>query len=231
MDQSPAWLERLAWIAPPQRQGYPVRMTIDDPQCPTIRPIDPKDEDQALALLVAPAATEDRAMRLETMRADLRDGEPASAILLGAYRGGWLVGAVFSQLQAGRSGVVGLPGAFAGEPRGTLRSLLAAAAERLAGQGARLIYAILEHPAEAEVDLLRQTGFHHLAHLLYLVAPDSEFPPVRPESPLDFEPYCPASHRRLASVVETSCQFTNLPCENKFLNTPNCSLFQISCQR
>jgi ribosomal protein S18 acetylase RimI-like enzyme len=183
-------------------------MTTDDPQHAIIRPITPEDEDQALALLVARAVPEDRAMRLETMRADLQGGDSASATLLGAYRGRRLVGAVFSQLQAGRSGVVGLPGTFSDEPPATPRTLLGTAAERLAGEGARLVYAILEQETEAEVDLLRQTGFKHLAHLLYLVAPESEFPRVRPESPLDFEPYSPASHQRLARVMEATYQQT-----------------------
>ncbi len=183
-------------------------MTTDDPQCPIIRPITPEDQDQALALLVAQAVPEDRAMRLETMRTDLQGGDSSSGILLGAYRGRRLVGAVFSQLQAGRSGIVGLPGTLSEAPPGTPRSLLEAAAQRLAGEGARLIYTILEQESEAEVDLLRQTGFTHLAHLLYLVAPESEFPRVRPESLLDFEPYSLASHQRLASVVEATYQQT-----------------------
>ena len=76
------------------------------------------------------------------------------------------------------------------------------------GGGHRLIYAILEQETEAEIDLLRQTSFKRLAYLLYLVAPESEFPQIRPDSPLDFEPYSPASHRRLASVVEATYQQT-----------------------
>jgi ribosomal protein S18 acetylase RimI-like enzyme len=147
-------------------------------------------------------------MRLETMRADLRVGDSAPATLLGAYRGRRLVGTVFSQLQAGNSGIIGLPGILSDESPATSRSLLGAAAERLAGQGARLIYAILEKETEAEVDLFRQTGFKHLAHLLYLVAPESEFPRARPESFLDFEPYSPANHQRLARVVEATYQQT-----------------------
>ena len=173
-------------------------MTIDDPYDPIIRPIMPEDEDQALALLVAQAVPEDRAMRLETMRADLHAGGSSSAILLGAYRGRRLVGTVFSQFQAGNSGIVGLPGTLSDESPATSRSLLGAAAEGLAGQGARLIYAILERETEAEVDLFRQTGFQHLAHLRYLVAPESEFPRAGPESSLEFEPYSPANHPRLA---------------------------------
>jgi ribosomal protein S18 acetylase RimI-like enzyme len=183
-------------------------MATDDPQRPIIRPINPEDQDQALALLVAQAVPEDRAMRLETMRTDLQGGDSSAGSLLGAYRGWRLVGAVFSQLQAGRSGIVGLPGTFSEEPPETPRSLLEAAAQRLAEEGARLIYAILERETEAEVDLLCQTGFQHLAHLLYLVAPESEYPPVRPESLLEFEPYSLASHHRLARVVEATYQQT-----------------------
>ncbi len=183
-------------------------MMTDDPQQPIIRPIAPEDQDQALALLVVQAVPEDRAMRLETMRTDLRGGESSSATLLGAYRGRRLVGRSFSQLQAGRSGIVGFPSALSEESLETPRSLLEVAAQRLAGEGARLIYAILEKETDAEVDLLRQTGFKHLAHLLYLAAPESEFPRVRPESLLEFEPYSLASHHRLARVVEATYQQT-----------------------
>ena len=183
-------------------------MTTDNPHYPIIRAITPEDQDQALALLVAQSVPEDRAMRLETMRTDLQGGDSPPATLLGAYRGRRLVGAVFAQLQAGRSGVIGLPGALSGEPPATPRSLLAMAAQRLAAEGARLIYAILEKATEAEVDLLRQIGFKHLAHLLYLVARESEFPPVRPECLLEFEPYSPATHQRLARVVEATYRQT-----------------------
>ena len=129
-------------------------------------------------------------MRLETMRADLQGGEGSSAALLGAYRGRCLVGAVFFQLQAGRSGILGLPVVLSDEPAETPRSLLGAAARRLAGEDARLIYAILEKETDAEVDLLRQTGFKHLAHLLYLVAPESEFPRRPPGMPARFRALC-----------------------------------------
>jgi ribosomal protein S18 acetylase RimI-like enzyme len=183
-------------------------MTLADPQPPIIRPVPAEDEEQALALLVAWAVPEDRAMRLETMRADLRGGDEPCTTLLGAYRGRRLVGAIYYQLQAGRSGIVGLPGTFSDEPAATLQSLLAVAADGLMRQDVRLIYVLLERETEAEIDLVRQTGFTQLAHLLYLVAQEPEFPQAHPESPLEFEPYSPANHQRLAKVVEATYQQT-----------------------
>jgi len=198
----------IYFIARIQANDYLVPMTSAEPQPTIIQPVTPQDEDQALALLVARAVPEDRAMRLETMRADLDGGDAPSATLLGAYRGRRLVGAVYCQLQAGRSGIVGLPGTVSGEPAASSRSLLGAAAEWLAQQDARLIYALLEQETEAEVGLVGEVGFQPLAHLLYLVAQEPEFPLVRPESPLEFEPYSPASHQRLARVVEATYQQT-----------------------
>ena len=70
-------------IARVQRKGYLVPMAPADPQHTIIRPIKPEDKDQALALLVARAVPEVRAMRLETMRT-----EAGWRLVLGNFAGG-----------------------------------------------------------------------------------------------------------------------------------------------
>ena len=68
--------------------------------------------------------------------------------------------------------------------------------------------ALLESDATADEKVLCEGGFQRLSELLYLVSPDSEFPTSRPVSPLEFEPYSPANHRRLAEIVQATYQQT-----------------------
>ena len=175
---------------------------------PVVKPLAPGDKDQALSLLLAQAVLEGRAMRLPTMLADLGGGDLAAGNLLGAYRGQQLVGAVFLQSRAGRLGVTGLPGTLGDEPPETAESLLGAAVQRLAAEGARLRCLFVEDETQRERTLLCRTGFAHLAHFLSLAAPESQFPRLHPQCPLTFEPYTTQSHPRLVKVMEATCRQT-----------------------
>ncbi len=53
-------------------------------------------------------------------------------------------------------------------------------------------------------ELCAQGGFRRLAELFYLVSQESEFPTSPPLSPLEFEPYSPSNHGRLARIVEAT---------------------------
>jgi ribosomal protein S18 acetylase RimI-like enzyme len=175
---------------------------------PVVKPLAPGDKDQALSLLLAQAVCEGRAARLPMMLADLGGGDLAAGNLLGAYRGQQLVGAVFFQSRAGRVGIAGLPGTLGEEPPETAQSLLRAAVQRLAAEGARLRCLFVEDETPRETALLRRTGFEHLAQFLSLAAPESRFPRVDPQCPLAFDPYTPQSHQRLVKVMETTCRQT-----------------------
>jgi ribosomal protein S18 acetylase RimI-like enzyme len=173
-----------------------------------VKPLAPGDKDQALSLLLAQAVLEGRAMRLPMMLADLGCGDLAAGNLLGAYRGQQLVGAVFFHTRAGRVGVAGLPGTLDREPPETAQSLLQAAVQRLAAEGARLRCLFVQDETQRERTLLHRTGFEHLAQFLSLAAPESQFPRLRPECPLTLEPYTTQSHQRLVKVMEATCQQT-----------------------
>ncbi len=175
---------------------------------PVVKPLAPGDKDQALSLLLAQAVLEGRAMRLPTMLADLGCGDLAAGNLLGAYRGQQLVGAVFFQSRAGRLGVAGLPGTLGDEPPETAQSLLAAAVQRLAAEGARLRCLFVEDETQRERTLLGRTGFEYLARFLSLAAPESQFPRLPPQCSLTLEPYTTENHQRLVKVMEATCQQT-----------------------
>ena len=61
---------------------------------------------------------------------------------------------------------------------------------------------------EEDGTVLSAEGFEPLADLLYLVSPDERFPPSRPAGRLEFESYSPASHGRMARVIEATYEET-----------------------
>jgi ribosomal protein S18 acetylase RimI-like enzyme len=175
---------------------------------PVVKPLAPGDKDQALSLLLAQAVLEGRVMRLPMMLADLGGGDLAAGNLLGAYRGQQLVGAVFFQSRAGQAGVAGLPGTLGEEPPETAQSLLQAAVQRLAAEGARLRCLFVEDETQRETTLLHRTRFEPLAQFLSLASAESQFPQVDPQCPLAFEPYTTQGHQRLVQVMEATCRQT-----------------------
>ncbi|OHB68445.1 MAG: hypothetical protein A2V70_11155 [Planctomycetes bacterium RBG_13_63_9] len=144
----------------------------------------------------------------------LTEREQGSAAgLLGAYRGGRLVGAVFSQIQPGKTALVWPPQLVPDEPRPTACGLLDATSRWLGGQEVRIAQAMLPSSATGAVScgsagnagadeaVLLAGGFERMADLLYLVSEQSEFPDGAPRSPLQFESYSSANHQRLDRVV------------------------------
>lgn len=177
-----------------------------------IGPVEPPQQAEALRLVLSRLAEEDRQRQLEPLLAAAAADDPALPGLLAARRHGRLVGAVFSQIQPGRIAVLWPPRIVDGEPTATAAKLLSTACDRLARQPVRMAQVLLEIETPSEVAVLRKGGFEHLADLLYLVSPGDAFPTQRPAGPLDFEPYSPANHGRLARVVEaTYCRTLDCP--------------------
>lgn len=173
-----------------------------------IGPVGPDDGPEALRLVFGDLAPEEQAQQVATLLTHARSGRVRLDGLLGAYRGAALVGAQLSQVLPGKTALVWPPRVLPGEPRQTADRLMAAACEGLGAGQVRLAYALLENVSEADDALLRSAAFAPLAELLYLVAPEGQFPASPPASPLEFEPYGPPNHARLARIVEDTYEHT-----------------------
>ena len=171
-----------------------------------------------LQIVAVPAWRRDEALRLTFQRLDetelpqhlemaLATEATATAAwegLLGAYRGDRLVGAVYSQIQPGRTASLWPPQVVAQESSDTATAMLDAAAARLAARDVQIIQAVLRPDSQPDADVLREGGFQYLSDLLYLVCLDGGFPTTASVHGLQFEPYAAASHDRFVRVVEAT---------------------------
>ena len=179
-------------------------MNLGTSEDPRIGPVSPEQRAEVLRLVFSRLAEEDRRRQLETYLAATSDAGLSSSELLGAHCGGRLVGAVFSQIQPGRTATVWPPRIVSDEPTATAAKLLGAACDRLARREVCVAQVLLESESPSDVATLLKGGFERLAKLLYLVSPEVEFPSHRPPGPLDFQEYSAANHGRLAGVVEAT---------------------------
>ena len=179
------------------------------------------ERDLALRLVLRRFPEAECRQQIEMLLAGEAAGAPAWEGLLAAYRGERQVGAVFSQIQPGKTAAVWSPQLVADEPADTAGQLLDAVTRRLAERNVRVAQALLATDAQPEAETLRKGGFQHPADLLYLVcqakdfpddgksetasAPESQSPQISQLcSELRAEPYCEAAHARFARVVEAT---------------------------
>lgn len=141
------------------------------------------------------------------VRSRLVDEMPREG-LLEARRGDRVVGAILSVAQPGKKGLVWLPQVDEDEPPETADLLLKTANEQMALAQISLACAALASPSDGDDHRLRAQGYDIVANVLYLVCDDRAFPPGRPESPLDFEPYGESNHARLARIIEATYEGT-----------------------
>ena len=179
-------------------------MTCDATDRPRIGRASEQRPVEALRLAFARLSPQDRRQQVEALLASAGAGGASMEGLLEARRRGRLVGAVFFQVEAGKAAVIWPPGVISGEPAATAGELLRAACDLLAGDGARIVHALLDSVTASDDAMLVGAGFSRLANLLYMVSRRSRFPTVRPPTPLEFEPYCPGNHDRLARLVEST---------------------------
>jgi GNAT superfamily N-acetyltransferase len=173
-----------------------------------VGPVPPQDRDQALDLAFSYLEPAERRRQVDESFAVQRGDRAAVDGLIGAWRAGRLVGAMFSQVQPGRIASVCLPRLVAGEPESTAIALLAVNEDLLCRQQVGLAHVLLREVGVADEALLQLGGFVHLADLLYLVSPKSRFPATPPASQLDFEPYQETEHQRLARIIEATYEAT-----------------------
>lgn len=171
-------------------------------------PASPEQAAEALRLVFCDLSAENRECYVRALAQQIASGAVSVEGLWLARRAGRLAGATFAQSQAGRTAVVWPPRLVAHEPAATAGLLLERALQWLAGQGVRVVHALLETVTETDDAVLRAGGFVPLAELVYLASERTDFPDRCPEGPLHFEPYCPANHDRLVRVVEASYEQT-----------------------
>ncbi len=119
-----------------------------------------------------------------------------------AARGGRLVGAAWAQVQPGGSASIWLPQLAARESPALAGQMMQALGQGLPRQGVRIAQALLEVDHGPQAELLQSVGLAHVTDLLYLVSLEESFPADQPADELEFLPYTPLGHARLAQVVE-----------------------------
>ena len=175
---------------------------------PTLAPITPDELPRALSLIFNRLEPEARERRVNTLLDDIRAGRISGDGVLAAWRGDRVVGAMFSEMQVGRTAVTWPPSVVPGEPCQTLDSLMEATLRRLADENVRVVHALLEFATPDDNGLLSRGGFERLADLIYLVSETRHFPAAQPEGPLEFESYTPNNHGRLAAIVDATYEQT-----------------------
>ena len=87
-------------------------------------------------------------------------------------------------------------------------ALMAEAVRRLAESGVRIAQSLLATDTSDSAELLRQHGFAHMAHLLYMVSIAEQFSTVAPRFPLAFDALAASDTKRLVAIVERTYEGT-----------------------
>jgi GNAT superfamily N-acetyltransferase len=137
--------------------------------------------------------------------------------LMGAWHENHLVGAMFSQISAGRTAFVRLPQLLDDEPLSTALRLFSETWNFLSHHHVLLAQTLLPSAGSEEQAMLRRARLQFLANLFYLIAPKDVFPNDIPPTKLDFEPYRASAHTDWLQLFAATQQKT-LDCAN--LNDP-----------
>ena len=182
-------------------------MPFPAPQPFEIVPVTLDQRQRALELLLTDWNGEDRRRQMAEF-AKMPADSPSWETLLAAYCGTRMIGAAWGQIQAGHVAGIWLPRIAPGAPAATALALLQAVCRQLPAKNVQLVQSLLCEDQVAEGRLLRQSGFVRLATLEYLFSGEGDFPTARPSGALEFVPYGPATHARLAAVMEATYQQT-----------------------
>jgi len=169
-----------------------------------IAQVSPDQEDLALRLCLRGLDQTQFERQVAVLRASVQRQPLSGYRVWGAFRASALTGSILVQTQAGRIAVVWPPRLTKEEPPETAHRLLVQAIAALPRPGIRLVQALLPTDVGEDAELLVAAGFRHVSDLLYLVCLADQFPAVPPCPELDFEPYTPALHARLAQLVDAT---------------------------
>jgi len=171
---------------------------------PQITPIPLDQNAEGIRLVCSHLPAEVRTDQVAMLLADIRAKQGPPRLLLGAYRGQQLTGAVLARVQPGRSAVVWTPRLLAGEPAATAKELLKMTVGWLAGESIRIAQIDLNCDPDTDATILHAGGFEPLADLLYLVSHQSYFPDSPPSPELEFEQYSEDNQGLLTRLVEAT---------------------------
>jgi mycothiol synthase len=176
------------------------------PQSVRISPVSVDDSRAACDLIFSHFLPEERVSQIDTIIKDFKTNEFAKESLLGAYRDGVLVGAVFTQLMPGKNAQAWLPGLAQNEELNTSIVLLQAANQWLDKCQVHMAQMLLESVTANQERILREAGFDYLTDLLYLVCLKDDFPHVPFTGPLQFETFNEQNYDRIAAIVDSTYQ-------------------------
>lgn len=138
---------------------------------------------------------------------EFRSGRMDPQGLLVACRGGALAAATYLSRDPGRTATIWPP--VAAPPDDAVAdALLRGAVREAQAYNVQVLQALLQPGDARRRGWFRRQGFLHVTDLLYLVAGEEACPQQPPETELTFEPYTPQNARRLARMVEATCQET-----------------------
>lgn len=172
-----------------------------------IGPPEPGQEAEALELAFAELDPEERAQQIALIR---RQAGTANRPPEGPYvaiQSGRLLGAIYWQLQPGKTGMIWPPGLRGGD-QSAAGQLIQAACESLTAHGAHLVQCLLRPGSAPATASLEAAGFEHLAELYYMASLTADFPQSPPSTQLVFESYAPDAHARFAAVLEATYEGT-----------------------
>jgi GNAT superfamily N-acetyltransferase len=128
--------------------------------------------------------------------------------LIGAWRAGRLVSAMFSQILPGRAAMVFLPRFDGGEPTTTAVALYAATWTYLAKHRVILAQVLLPKANPDDVTMARMGGFEHTANLTYLVSLTTHFPTITPVAEFQLQGYSAMHENDWIEVVHRTHEST-----------------------
>lgn len=162
----------------------------------------------ALELVLRPLSPDDRPRIIDqTLRSAAEGGRSLDGLFV-ARRGRRVVGAVWAEIQPGRTAGVWSPQVADTQAQTLESALLARATDFLRDHQVVIAQALVAADAHSAAEAFRSAGFEHLTDLLYLVSTSGQFPTAPVAHKLIFEQVLGDNEARLATIVEATYEQT-----------------------
>jgi ribosomal protein S18 acetylase RimI-like enzyme len=170
----------------------------------SIRRVSPEGNAAALALAAQAWPPSERPGQLAALAQLVRSGQSDSLVLIAAYRGDRLCGAVLAQVLVGKAAVVWPPQLAASAHVAIAQQLLDELRLELSELDVCLGQAVLESPSSAGALALETAGYVQAGDLAYLAADAATFPSAPPVLEFGLVAAASSEPERLARVVEVT---------------------------